>query len=96
LQSDPFSGANLIWIAHIFTILMRLESRSTDFPLAGSRERFSAQRIMAVTQVAVSMVLLVGALLRVLEMDRESWAFSSVEILKGRAIQDGETIRALQ
>jgi hypothetical protein len=32
----------------------------------------------------------------VLQMDRESWAFSSVEILKGRAIQDGEAIRALQ
>jgi predicted permease len=31
--------------------------------MAGSRERFSVQRIMVVTQVAVSMVLLVGALL---------------------------------
>jgi hypothetical protein len=51
---------------------------------------------MVVTQVAVSMVLLVGALLPALEMDRESWSFSSVEILKGRAIQDGGAIRALQ
>jgi predicted permease len=31
--------------------------------LAGSRERFSVQRLMVVTQIAVSMVLLVGALL---------------------------------
>jgi len=31
--------------------------------MAGSRERFSVQRFMVVTQVAVSMVLLVGALL---------------------------------
>ena len=31
--------------------------------VAGSRERFSAQRAMVITQIAVSMVLLVGALL---------------------------------
>ena len=31
--------------------------------MAGSRERFSVQRLMVVTQIAVSMVLLVGALL---------------------------------
>jgi predicted permease len=31
--------------------------------VAGSRERFSVQRLMVVTQIAVSMVLLVGALL---------------------------------
>jgi predicted permease len=31
--------------------------------IAGSRERFSVQRLMVITQIAVSMVLLVGALL---------------------------------
>jgi predicted permease len=31
--------------------------------MAGSRERFSVQRLMVITQIAVSMVLLVGALL---------------------------------
>jgi predicted permease len=37
--------------------------KSGDGRLAGNRERFSVQRLMVVTQIAVSMVLLVGALL---------------------------------
>jgi predicted permease len=37
--------------------------KTGDGRVAGNRERFSLQRIMVVTQIAVSMVLLVGALL---------------------------------
>ncbi len=37
--------------------------KTGDGRLAGNRERFSAQRIMVVAQISVSMVLLVGALL---------------------------------
>jgi predicted permease len=37
--------------------------KSGDRGLVGSRERFSVQRAMVITQIAVSMVLLVGALL---------------------------------
>ena len=36
--------------------------KSGERGVAGSRERFSMQRLMVVTQIAVSMVLLVGAL----------------------------------
>ena len=37
--------------------------KSGERGIAGSRERFSVQRLLVVTQIAVSMVLLVGALL---------------------------------
>jgi predicted permease len=37
--------------------------KSGERGIAGSRERFSVQRLMVVTQIAVSLVLLVGALL---------------------------------
>lgn len=37
--------------------------KSGERGIAGSRERFSVQRVMVITQIAVSMVLLVGALL---------------------------------
>lgn len=37
--------------------------RSGERGVVGSRERFSVQRLMVVTQIAISMVLLVGALL---------------------------------
>lgn len=37
--------------------------RSSDRSVSGSRERYSIQRLMVVAQIAVSMVLLVGALL---------------------------------
>jgi predicted permease len=37
--------------------------KSGDRGIAGNRERFSIQRLLVVTQIAVSMVLLVGALL---------------------------------
>ena len=37
--------------------------KSGERGIAGHRERFSVQRVMVVTQIAVSMVLLVGALL---------------------------------
>ena len=37
--------------------------KSGERGVAGNRERFSVQRFMVVTQIAVSMVLLVGALL---------------------------------
>ena len=40
-----------------------LSLKSGERGVMGSRERFSAQRAMVVTQIAVSMVLLVGALL---------------------------------
>jgi hypothetical protein len=44
--------------------------------MAGSRVRFSVQRFKVVTHVAVSMVLLVGALLLFVQMVRESFAFN--------------------
>ncbi len=37
--------------------------KSGERGIAGNRERFSVQRLLVVTQIAVSMVLLVGALL---------------------------------
>ena len=37
--------------------------KSGERGIAGNRERFSVQRLMIITQIAVSMVLLVGALL---------------------------------
>jgi hypothetical protein len=44
--------------------------------MAGSRVRFSVQRFKVAMHVAVFMVLLVGALLLVVQMVRESWAFN--------------------
>ncbi|MFC5862818.1 ADOP family duplicated permease [Acidicapsa dinghuensis] len=67
-----FAGAASVATCLIFATLPALRSSSAE-PLTslksgergvvGNRERFSAQRALVITQIAVSMILLVGALL---------------------------------